>query len=605
VEEIVAIDIVRRIVGETDLRLVFVPEDVCRDTRTTITAAQRLGIPSLHLLHGFPYGTTNAHDVVTANVVAAYSLRAKQIYESFGAQPERVVVTGNPLWDVYAQPPMPGWKERICAEMEIDPTRPIIEYALTNTHPFSAVSLEWPTFHIDTAAIVLDAFASLARRHADWQFLIRPHPGDFSTHERLAACAGDKGLTGLRIDTQLPYDAVTVADVMLCTHSNLGIEAMLFGKSVINVALDGMAEGVFEEGMGPLFLEDDAVLWARTPADIVLKTEAALLDGAVREGLLDARPSSIERFNYANDGEATERVCTLSLEMMEHPDRFMDPLCRYPELEPAMARNVPKDAKTILVMGRAAEHVAGAVSSVRPDVDVTMDGTASTGGTFDAVLLADPLPHGSAAEETLSRALARTCDGGSIVAAFRDGARKEAAQDLAAGRWVPARRHGEPPSNVGQFCRQGVEVMLSRCDLELASFSEFSDPAGWVFCGRARGDRPSDLGRERRERRQAAEEANARGEARYAEGDLAGAAAAFAEAANTDNETGVYFNNLAAALHALGRSDEAWVRLLDAVHLEPDLQSARDNLRAVGSALGRIDEAERILKTFGSDRPRG
>ncbi|MBN2307952.1 MAG: hypothetical protein JXR94_03215 [Candidatus Hydrogenedentes bacterium] len=615
VEELAVIEVVHRIARETDLRLVFVPEDICRDTKTAVSAAQRIGVPALHLLHGFPYGTTNAHDTVTADVIAAYSARAKAIYESFGADPARVIVTGNPLWDIYASPPMPGWKERTCGMMGLDPGRPIIEYALTNVHRFSAVSINHPVYHIESAEAVMDAFAILARRHPDWQFALRTHPSDSGPTEHLTERARRAGLESVCIDTQLPYDAVAVVDTLLCTHSNLGVEAILFGKPVINVAIDAIGGPVFREGMGPLFLEDDAVLWARQPDEIAPAIEAALLDPDTQGRLLDARPHSIEQFNYANDGKATERVCALALDMVARNGHYVRPVERWPAFEPALAGAVPGDAQTVLVAGRAARHVAGALAWVRAGVDVTVEPAVPEAGAFDAVVLADPLPHTAGAEARLSDAAARLPeDGGTVIAGVRNGASAAGVTAFARGAWVPPKVGGDRIDASGEFSWPGVEIALSRAGLELrdwtfvpGSVAEPAGPAsrqaeGWVVQAARRTPGPGPLGAEHREQQRRAREANALGEAKYAEGDVPAAAKAFAEAARTWNGEALYFNNLATALHALQRPDEAWERLLDALHLNPNLQAARANLRMVGAALGRTAEAERLLGRFGADR---
>ena len=98
---------------------------------------------------------------------------------------------------------------------------------------------------------------------------------------------------------------------------------------------------------------------------------------------------------------------------------------------------------------------------------------------------------------------------------------------------------------------------------------------------------------------------NERGETRFHEGDVLGALKLFAEAVQVWNEDPLLFSNLATALHAIRRSDEAWERLLDSLHLDPDFQVARDNLRMVAATLGRVEEAEHILHLFGEDTTGG
>lgn len=613
------VDMVRRCACETDLRLVISQEDISRAARTILYTAHQLGIPGLHVLHGFPYGTTNAHDEISADVVAASSEQAKKIYESFGADPDKVVVTGNPAWDIYARPPLPNAREKACQALGLDPDRPVVEYALTSIHCFNAVSVTHPLYHIRLAEAVLDAFATLAGLYPDWQFLLRAHPGDKGPLERLLAHGEQAGLQSAQIDEQPAHQSLCAIDALVCTHLNLGVEAILCGKPVVNVAIDAL--------VGPLFQDDDAVLFAGTEAEIAPQIEAAMVDPGTRERLLEARTESIRRFNFANDGKATERVCTLALEMIEAGHRYVSSVNRFPEFETAFARALPDKVRTVLVVGRAARHVVDAIEALLHSVEVH----AASGWDHaqdekvEAVVLADPLPLRETAAQLLRTARSRLKDGGVVVAGFRHGGNAEAAEAFSSGHWTPPRKEAETATNVGQYARTGVDLILSRGELEPVKVFEILDlrdtdePAdseasrgndqpkadrkvdGWVMCARPRPSRVSAFGQARRERRQRADAANERGEQRYSAGDLGGAIEAFSEAITTWNEEGLYYNNLAVALYDANRPEEAWTRLLEALNCDPNLQSARDNLRRVAPTLKRTEEAEDILALFGSD----
>ncbi len=606
-EELATVEMVRRIACEADLRLVIVPEDICRDTKTAVSVARRLGIPSLHVPHGFHYGTTNAHDEANADVVAVYSLRAKSIWEGWGANPKRVFVTGNPMWDCYAAQAAPGTKERACASLGLDPNRPIIEYALTGVHRFSAVSIRHPRYHLDSAEIVVAAFARLSRRHPDWQFLLRVHPFDPSAADGLIARANGLGLENVRLDDQPAHDTMAAVDALVCTHSNMGIEAILLGVPVVNVAIDALAEPVFREGTGPLFLEDDAVLWARVEDEVEPAIEAAILDEPTRQHLREMRPKSIERFNHANDGQATERVCNLALDMIRCGDAYLRSNGRHPDIEAALARTVPGDAHTILVAGEAASYAADAVTAACPEAntEIVSQFDLDSRTDFDAVVLADPVPHDASVHAILRAAAQRLDETGVVVAAFRNGTSREATETFRTGRWIPPRRNGGPATDAGQYSPAGIELVLSRCGLEPVEPIENGQlelEAFVTVAARRRPARLSPLGEERRQQRLQAHEANLRGEAAYGQGDMLQALTAFTEAATKWNEEALYFSNLATTLHAVGQPEKAYERLQDALFLDPNLQVARDNFRMIAAHLERLDEAEEILCRFGADR---
>lgn len=480
--EIVYINAVRRCVSETDLRLVVVQHDICRDTRTVVHTARRLGIPALHLLHGVPCGCVTGSTLgkaLSADVVAVFSEYAKKVYESFGIRSDRIVVTGNPQWDVHLRPPALGFKEYACETAGgLDPTRPIIVYGLTFGHRFSVAGATNFHFGERITDAVLAAFAVLEKKHPDWQFVVRPHPNDNRPPKDLEIRAQNAGLGRVCVDkTTGGLACAIMADLVLCVESNLGIEAILAGKPVINCALEEYCRDFFTEGLGPLFRDTDAAVTARRPAEIAAAVETALLDPAVRRRFIEKRPDTIRRFNYSTDGKATDRVCALIIEMLEKSHTYVSPPARYPEFERAMAKTVPPECKRVLVAGRAAQHVADSLAAFRSDVSVEAAAAIHSAPLgWDAIVLSDPLPHTEAADALLARA--ESClngQQGSLIVSFRSGRNQEACDAIAAGDWSPARCQGEPPSSLGQYSRWGLEVALMRCGFDLERVVELTN----------------------------------------------------------------------------------------------------------------------------------
>lgn len=314
-EQMAVVEVMRLLAADYGLRLVITPEDVTRDTRTAVLAARALGIPSLHVLHGVNSGAVAAHASVAADRFAVYSAHTREHYLAQGVSPDRMVVTGNPAWDAFARPLDPVARARYCGRHTLDESRPIIVYAMTSTPPLSTSCIAHADFPDRTAEAVVVAFAELALRHPDWQFVLVPHPSQPDAAGRFVDVARSRGLAGLRTGSGSAYECVLACDVLVCTHSNMGIEAILAGKPVVNAALDEVLGDVFLEGAGPLFHEDDAVLWARSSAEIAPAIERALLDGQTQDRLRRSRPVSIERFNGVSDGRAMDRVCDLALSM--------------------------------------------------------------------------------------------------------------------------------------------------------------------------------------------------------------------------------------------------------------------------------------------------
>jgi len=258
--------------------------------------------------------------------------------------------------------------------------------------------------------------------------------------------------------------SVAVSDVIVCCQSNLGIEAIIAGKPVVNVVIDEFAQGLFDEGMGHLFNEDDAVLNARTVADIAPAIESALLDLETKEAFFSKRPETIRRFNFSDDGKATERLCALVLTLVEKGADLVPPVERWPDYEALLAQAVPAGTDRVLIIGRAASHVADRVLHLHPDAEVVTAGCLDQQGeqTWPVVVLADPVPHSAEAAEILSAARTVLDDNGTLVALFLHGGAAEAQDAFDKKVWAPPREGASGASPMGQYSWQGVEMVLSR-----------------------------------------------------------------------------------------------------------------------------------------------
>lgn len=83
------------------------------------------------------------------------------------------------------------------------------------------------------------------------------------------------------------------------------------------------------------------------------------------------------------------------------------------------------------------------------------------------------------------------------------------------------------------------------------------------------------------------------------------ALASFAAAYGEWPYDAVYANNMATVFAAMGDYEQAWDRVVEALSVDPNLESARENLRVVGKRLRKHDEAEILLSMFGEDGCKG
>jgi len=351
----------------------------------------------------------------------------------------------------------------------MDPARPIIVYAMTFMHRLSAVSIRNAACRERTTDAILAAFGELAQRHPDWQFVLRPHPNEFGQIGDLRERATAAGIPVPVIDTTMSSAAcVGAADVLVCVQSNLGIEAIIAGKPVVNVTLDAYGREAFDEGLGPLFAESDAALTVREVGDIAPSIESAVLDPATRATLRAKRLASVRRFNQFTDGKSTERVCSTILDMVANGDRYLRPVDRFPETEKALVESVPRSPGHVLVCGCAAHHVARLFQTLRGgQAPVIQRSLSLSGGPWGVIVLSDPVPHTGAAEALLLECSRRLAPGGAIVMSFLHSGTLEAIEAYRAQQWVPPRPGMAPACIMNGYSFKGIEILLARCRLEV------------------------------------------------------------------------------------------------------------------------------------------
>jgi len=96
-----------------------------------------------------------------------------------------------------------------------------------------------------------------------------------------------------------------------------------------------------------------------------------------------------------------------------------------------------------------------------------------------------------------------------------------------------------------------------------------------------------------------AEAALTQGETQFAAGKHQEALLSFARAVAANPNIAIAWNNLGTAQYALGNLSEAWSAVNRAFHLDPFLESVRQNLHALAVVHNRASEADRLLRLFG------
>lgn len=301
------------------IELLVVNNDVLAVERAAIAWAQAAGVKTLHLVHSV--GSAHASPLQMcfhADAIALAAAKCKYVYDGFGIEPERFVLTGCPWYDVL--PGLMARREAIRDEfrrargMALEDR--LVMFATTWFSGYGA--LERPNVYEETARTVFRAMRFVRERMPDVRLVFKDRPNNAGLRGIVHQIAAEEGVApeGWVFVEGDPLPVLIAVDVLICIHSSIATEAAAVGVPVINV-WDPVSWLI-----GPCFSGDDGVIEA--PPEHLADTLLRLLDDpsdakrAISEG-------GFRTEGIIWDGHCTERLSALMGEMRSQSLHVIDP----------------------------------------------------------------------------------------------------------------------------------------------------------------------------------------------------------------------------------------------------------------------------------------
>ncbi|MDF1813663.1 MAG: hypothetical protein P1V20_15795 [Verrucomicrobiales bacterium] len=196
-----------------------------RAEKAAFFAAREMKIPSLCLVDLF--GLREIEWIKTPGYATRICVLADQVRSAFieaGIASERVVVTGNPVFDRLCDPDLPDRGRRLKKQKGWDGKKVLLwaSQPEPSVHPFTgeAGDPELPR-KIDQE---LETFG---RDNPDWQLVIRFHPNEYPVKmsEIWEVSTQDDSL----------YELLALCDIIVTMSSTVGLEGYLLGKKVVQI----------------------------------------------------------------------------------------------------------------------------------------------------------------------------------------------------------------------------------------------------------------------------------------------------------------------------------------------------------------------------------
>ena len=276
-----------RLAEDTGLAGILVHEDVTALGSGVSAFGNLEDIPTLHLAHANHFikpGTTDIHCSTNAKHLGAAGTYMKDWYTVCGHDPENITLLGMPQWDKWHDKDLLPTKEQSRTAFGMDDDDFVITFAATWPQMVSVGGNAW-----ERSIKVLDeSWDTMARtaKKMDAKLIVKLHPTGGPGREELYKDKMEElGVKGLII-RDYGLHAISASDVVVSqSSSNFAIESLILDRPAVELYAPASA------------IEDIPGSWGEDLQEVISR---AIEDGVDK--------NVIEKYNYLNDGNATERT---------------------------------------------------------------------------------------------------------------------------------------------------------------------------------------------------------------------------------------------------------------------------------------------------------
>ena len=269
--------------------------DSTRIGNSAILAAKKFSIPSFTILTVI-VPAVPMRSIFSAEYFCVYGTQGLDTLTSLGYDQKKIFLTGNPKYDYMQNMSSIEQKKKLCNEFGLDFKKKLIVVGLDR-------------WNINDEKWMPDLIKFCDKKN--FEIVIKVHPiyktENTDLHE-LKVKAISKSCQNLNYLINLDMDSsmlIAAADIVISGHSNFGIEALLWGKSLITVNFSETSFDEYKkfyEYSTSIYLDDYNLL-----EGVIME----ILEGKHLENLKEERKKLIEKLNIFNDSKASERIFKL------------------------------------------------------------------------------------------------------------------------------------------------------------------------------------------------------------------------------------------------------------------------------------------------------
>jgi len=292
------IDIFYNSCGRQGIRSLVLRNDLKELEKTVILASRAKNIPTLVVQHGI-LAEHNGHGVIHADMIAVWGEYASAWYKRFGNENKKIIVTGNPAFDIMLGAQAGYGKDIMLRSLGLAGKRSLV----TVISPGQSMFRQTAFVYDDVAENMIRGMVKAVATVRDVNLVIKLHP-----NEDPAVFSGfidkkDRDFVSMVSKTDLRA-LITASDLVVTMDSTVGLEAVIAGKPLMVINLTG------REDLIP-YVERGVATGVYANGDIESGLRTALYDETARKRMAAARDKFIGDLAYSIDGKAAKRISGL------------------------------------------------------------------------------------------------------------------------------------------------------------------------------------------------------------------------------------------------------------------------------------------------------
>lgn len=295
------VEAIKSLIRTERIDMIIAFADVLEFEKTAVIIGNSMGIPTLVLQHGVIAGEIGCVPL-TADRMAVWGRISKDWLIRRGINPDRLVITGCPQFDVIPHRSSVA-KEEFRRKLKLVPDKNLIVLA---TDPFAGyTSIEKEE---EPEKLVRAIFEAM-REFPEIQFVIKPHP---SEDARFYKAIAKEMKAKVRVTKNVNlYELLSACDILMTGTSTVGLEAMMLGKPVIFMNLTGRSDLV-------PYAESGAAIGVYKQGEISPAIRSILEDPQTNKNLETHRKNFLSEYvNIKSNGKASKRVANLVKQMIK------------------------------------------------------------------------------------------------------------------------------------------------------------------------------------------------------------------------------------------------------------------------------------------------